>query len=343
MKQPSLKQSVPGAIALLALFVTSTAGAQSVHVSTFATGASVNSTQPDSISVTKNSLWVSYTNGAVSTGGSGSSTVVQYALKNGKVLKTYSIAGSVDGLKVNPSDGTVWALQNQDGYSRLTIIDPEDGTVSAPIRYAQTLATRGVDDVAFRLDEVYLSYTNPVTATDSTILLVKEDSNPIVTTTILTMGATGTDLATGLADQPTSQGDPDSLKLTPKGDLMLTSGANAQLIFVSQPGTPAQAVSFLNLLDQKKQPAADLDDAVFVTANAGTFFLADTGNNRVLKIDATQLRVGSLFASLASAKALVEVNLKTGVTHPLVGNLSGPHGLQFVARTEKDDDCLPED
>jgi hypothetical protein len=342
MNQLSAKPGLGSLIATIAVLSASTVGAQTVQVSTFATGTGVNATGPDSIAVTKNSLWVSYTNGAESHGLSGSSTIVQYKLKNAKVRSTYSIPGSVDGLKVDPSTGTVWALQNQDGNSTITLIDPEQHTVSKPIPYAVKSATSGVDDVAFRVDETFLSYTNPVVPSDPTILLVHNGSNPVVVTPILEMGATGTDLATGLPNQPTSQSDPDSLRLTPYGDLMLSSGGNAQLIFVSHPGTAIQSVSFLNLLDHAKQPVADLDDAAFATAHKGTFFLADTGHNRVLRISAAELSVGSLYASVSSLNALVAVNLKTGVVTPVVGNLQGPHGLQFVAHTEEDEDCQDE-
>jgi hypothetical protein len=339
MNQLSTVPGLRSVMASIALLSASTVGAQSNQVSTFATGAAVNATAPDSIAVTKNSLWVSYTNGTTGTGGGGNSTVVQYKLKNGKVRGTYSIPGSVDGLKVDPSTGTVWALQNQDGNSTLTLIDPEAHTVSKPIPYNITSTARGLDDVAFRVDQTFLSYTNPAALTDPTILLVQDGTNPIVTTPILLMGATGTDLATGVPDQLTSQADPDSLKLTPYGDLMLSSGSNAQLIFVSAPGTAGQSVSFLNLLDQSHKPVADLDDATFATAHKGTFYLADTGHNRILKVNADKLRIGSLYASVSSLNALVAVDLKTGVVTPIVGKLQGPHGLQFVARTEEDEDC----
>jgi hypothetical protein len=338
MNQVSMKPGLRSVIASIALLSASTVGAQAVHVSTFATGSDVGATAPDSVAVGKNSLWVSYTNGADSTGLSGSSTVVQYKLKSGKVRNTYSIPGYVDGLKVDPSTGTVWALQNQDGNSTITLIDPDEHTVSKPIPYAVKSSTRGVDDVAFRMDQTFLSYTNPTGPADPSILLVQNDSDPVVVTPILLVGAKGTDIATGLPNQPTSQVDPDSLRLTPYGDLMLSSGANAQLIFVSQPGTVGQSVSFLSLVDQAKQPVADLDDAAFATAHKGTFFLADTGNNRILKIDADKLPVGSLYASVSSLSALVAVDRKTGVVTPIVGSLKGPHGLQFVARGDEEGD-----
>ena len=64
--------------------------------------------------------------------------------------------------------------------------------------------------------------------------------------------------------------------------------------------------------------------------SAGSFFLTDTKNNRVLKVTADELSVGSLYASVGSLNALVSVDMKTGIVTPLVSNLNGPHGLEFL-------------
>ena len=316
---------------LATLVIASSAGAATVrNVSTFATGAAVNATRPDSISLGDRSVWVSYTNGADSTGLSGSSTVVQYDF-SGNVVHSYSIAGYVDGLKLDPQTGLVWALQNQDGNSTLMLINPQSGiTPNSPISYASPSSARGYDDVVFPGDRVFLSYTNPSAPTDPTIQMLQKGTNPLAVTPVLRMGATGTDLATGLADQPTSQNDPDSLKLTPSGALMLTSGDDGQFIFVEHPATARQSVSFLTLLDPSTGlPVSGLDDAIFATAEKGTFFLADTKNNRVLKIEADDLPFGSLYACIGSLNALAAVDMATGVATPLVGSLNGPHGLAF--------------
>jgi sugar lactone lactonase YvrE len=319
------------AIASIALTVALSAYAQNVcRITTFATGTAVNATGPDSITLSRNSVWVSYTNGADSTGLSGSSTIVQYNL-NGEVRHTYSIAGSVDGLKVDPRTGRVWALQNQDGNSTLSLISPKTHTLSGPIPYAVTSATQGYDDVVFRWNQVFLSYTNPASPTDPIIQLLKNGSDPLVVTPILLMGATGTNLATGQPNQPVTQNDPDSLKLTPTGDLMLSSGDDGQLLFVEKPGRPDQSVRFLTLLDPSTGlNVSGLDDAVFATAKKGTFYLADTGNNRILKIEVDHVPVGALFASIGSLRELAEVDIHTGLITPLVSNLNGPHGLEFV-------------
>lgn len=332
------RQTCRIAIGYITLAIAVSACAQNIRrITTFATGTPLNATQPDSITLTKNSVWVEYGNGADSTGVSGSSTIVQYKL-NGQVRQTYSIAGSVDGLKVDPGTGIVWALQNQDGNSTLSLIDPKDQTVTGPIQYAVPSSTRGYDDVVFVGDKVFLSYTNPVVSTDPTIQLLQNGSDPLVVSPILTMGATGTNLATGQPNQPTTDTDPDSLKLTPNGDLMLSSEADGELIFVEKPGTPNQSVSFLLLLDPNTGLAvSNIDDAVFATTKKGTFYLSDTGNNRILKIEVDHIPVGTLFVSVGSLNALAVVDIHTGVAYPFVSNLNGPHGLEFVPKGKDDD------
>ena len=131
---------------VLGLMLTMAARAETIRsISTFASGTAqtVNATGPDSITVGGGSVWVSYTNGSDSTGLSGNSTIVQYDM-NGIVQHAFSIAGSVDGLKIEPATGLVWALQNQDGNSTLTLIDPKTGiTPNSPLHYQVASSTRG--------------------------------------------------------------------------------------------------------------------------------------------------------------------------------------------------------
>src|SRR4030088_2989845 len=93
-------------------------------------------------------------------GAGGSSTIVQYD-KAGNIEHSYSIAGSVDGLKYNPYTKEIRALQNQDGNSTLTLINPVTHQVTGPLSFANPSATRGYDDVVFKGNEVSLSFTNP--------------------------------------------------------------------------------------------------------------------------------------------------------------------------------------
>lgn len=330
------KQSLLVTIFLLG-FSNASLHAASFATAVFASGTSVNATAPDSVTAGNGSVWVAYTNGADSTGLSGSSTVVQYS-STGSVLRTFSFAGYVDGLKINPANGNVWVLQNQDGNSKLAIINTVTNTAGPSVPYAVTNSTRGYDDVVFEGSNTYLSYTNPVSGTDPIIQQLVNGSNPLtISSNLLTMGASGTNLVTGLTGM-ISASDPDSLKTTPNGTLMLTSGDDGQLIFVANPGV-TNTVGFLQLLDPSSGKAVSgLDDAIFPTAGSGIFYVADTGNNRILAVHGTGLTTSSLYADVGSLNEFGLVSTSTGVVSAAVVtaagvNLNSPHGIDFVADT----------
>jgi hypothetical protein len=159
----------------------------------------------------------------------------------------------------------------------------------------------------------------------------------LIVTPILRKGATGFNLATGEPNQPTTQNDPDSLNLTPSGGLMLSSGDDGQLIFVLNPASNDQKVAFLSLLTPARGPVSGLDDALFVTSQAGTFYLSDTGNNRVLKIEIENNAPGTLYACVGSLNQFATVSLTTGIVTPVVSNLNAPHGLVFMPNEQQNE------
>jgi predicted secreted protein len=306
-------------------------------IKTFQTPAD-GSSQPDSVTTADGSTFVEYGNGADSTGAGGSSTIVQYD-SAGKIEYSYSLTGSVDGLKFNPATGEIWALQNQDGNSTLTLIDPKTHTVSAPLSYANTSATRGYDDVVFKGNQVFLSYTNPVNPGDPTLVELVNGDHPtgtLTTKTILSLGAKGLDTVDGkTAIVP--QSDPDSLKLAANGDLLLTSEADGTIIDIKNAGTAQQSVSFTNVADVTNGNAA-LDDVIQPGATSGTFTLTDTTTNKVYSFHATGLNPNDYYASVGSLKAFGQVDPTTGVFTPLLSadnapgfSFSSPHGVSFTA------------
>ena len=309
------------------------------NVKTFAV-APKGTSAPDSITIENGTIFVEYGNGADSTGAGGSSTIIQYD-KAGHIEHTYKIAGSVDGLKFNPYTGQIWALQNQDGNSTLTLIDPVSHKVTGPLSFANPSATRGYDDVVFEGNKVFLSYTNPNGTGDPTLVELVNGDRPnglLLTSTILTDGATGFDTVTGQIEA-VPQSDPDSLKTAPNGDLLLTSGADGTIIDIQNPGTPNQAVAFTTI---QNIPAASignagLDDVIKPSATAGTFYLTDTKTNKVFSFHATGLNTNDYYASVGSLKAFGQIDPTTGVFTPLVTaanagdlNFAAPHGVVFV-------------
>ena len=73
-------------------------------------------------------------------------------------------------------------------------------------------------------------------------------------------------------------------------------------------------------------------DAVFATATKGTFYLADTSNNRVLKIEVDHVPVGSLFASIGCLNELGGGRHPHGSHHLTCGQFEGSPRLRVRTR-----------
>jgi hypothetical protein len=331
----TVKRISAGVGASLALLIASQSAmaAPLITAQVFATGTPLSATSPDSVVFGDGSLWVSYQNGADSTGASGSSTVVRYS-SSGAVQSTFIIAGNVDGLRIDPS-GLVWALQNNDGNSALTVINPNTNGTTA-YTYGSTytnVANRGFDDVEFRQGQTFLSETNPVAVTDPIIVkLTTPLSSPLQIAGLLNSTFTGVNLATGTVAS-TMITDPDSLILTPSGDLALTGEADQEIVFVHNPGAANQSESFVNLLGTDGQTITGLpDDTVFPTSPAGTFYITDTGANTVYALAATGLAPGSVFVDVGNEFG--ELDMNTGIVTPMFTGVS-PHGVIFVAAVDE--------
>ncbi len=293
-------------------------------------------TQPDSITMGDNSVFVEYGNGADSTGklpNGGSSTIVQYST-TGAIEQTYSLPGEIDGLKFDPTTGQLWALENQDANSHLFLIDPKTQQVSAPLSYGSGYvygadSSRGFDDVAFQGSKVFLSYTNPTSTGDAVVEQLVNGNSPTGTLQlqpILRLGDTGTNLVTGQANQLLPVADPDSLKTLPNGSLILTSDHDASLTFIKDPGTVQQTESFVTL----PAGSSGLDDAIVPTATSGTFLVSNAGANDVLKVNVTNLNVNDVYISVGSDNSVDQLDPTTGQLTPVITGLNSPHGLAFI-------------
>jgi hypothetical protein len=287
----------------------------------FASGSAVQGTSPDSIFVGGGSVWVAFQNGADSTGAFGSSTVVRYSM-TGTVQQTWSILGNVDGLRPDPS-GTVWALQNNDGNSTLTLLQAGSSTTTL-LTYGNSytnVPNRGFDDVVFTNGNTFLSETNPASNSDPIVLkLTSGVSSPLQVAGILNSQFTGVNLATGQTASDTIT-DSDSLILRPNGDLVLTGEADRQLVFIP-PGPTT--VSFLNLFGVDGK----VDDSAFNgNATSGYFLFTDTGANTVYKINVSGLSPNMTFVDIGHDFGWV--NMSTGLVTPIFVGQS-PHGLVFV-------------
>jgi hypothetical protein len=327
-------------IVTTAIFIWAAAAAQAaptVSASTFATGGAVGASQPDSITDGAGSVWVEYGNGADSTGLPGpTSTVVRYST-SGVVEHTYTIAGLVDGLKFNPTTGMVWALQNNDGNSTLSIINPTTNTVSSALMYKSLTSGRGYDDVAFLGGNVYLSYTNPVNPTDPVLQTLNNGNNPtgtLTTTTILTAQQGG-------LTSSTNEPDIDSLKSTPNGALVLTTEGDGpgccdpvgEFTLIKNPGA-SQTVTNVAVTSGGNN-VKGIDDVIFPGATSGWLYVAETGSaNKIDKVWLTGLDPNTPIVAIGGLNEVALVNPTTGVVESaLLSGLSSVHGMDFVPAT----------
>ena len=207
-------------------------------------------------------------------------------------MQKWTVDGLADGLKYDPVTGDVWVLNNNDGNANLQLINPATAQLSdAPMDHAAPYvygagSTRSYDDVVFDGGRVFLSYTNLANPGDPVIQELTNGTAPfgsLQTQDILDFGDEGRNLVTGkLQALPVT--DPDSLKLLPNGDLLLTGEADHSYIFVKDPGTAQQSVSFVTL------PASDIpDDAIMPGTTAGTFYISNQSANDIVRSYVTGL------------------------------------------------------
>jgi PEP-CTERM motif len=339
----------PSAAALLIALSTSAQANPTATSSVFATGPSGTS-GVDSVTIGDGSVWIEYGNGVDSTGVvPGNSTIVQYST-SGAVQHTYSISGEVDGLKVDPATGTVWALQNQDANATISLINPTTHVVTGPLKYAAPPYAygansgppplnngRGYDDVAFLNGKVYLSYTNPVNPTDPVLQSLNNSNNPtgtLTTTSILTAQQTG---VTSTTDEP----DIDSLKSTPNGELVLTTEGDGpgccdpvgEFTLIAHPGAANQTVTNVPVTNGGSN-VQGIDDVIFPGATSGWLYVAEAGANQVDKVWLTGLDPNTPIIAIGGLNEVALVNPSTGIVETTLLNVASPHGMDFLAAPE---------
>jgi sugar lactone lactonase YvrE len=290
-------------------------------------------TNPDSITSFQGTIWVGYQNQTKATGGGGNSNIVQFD-PTGHVMKVYTIADKTDGLKFNPFDGKIYALQNEDANPHLVLIDPVTGTMTNFTYSAAPAHGGGYDDIVFLNGQIFISASNPTVQSNGqntfpSVVKATLNGNQIDVTPVLIGNATLTDIASG---KPfvSLQSDPDSLTVDPSGNLVLDSQADGNLIFLNAPGSPNQ-VGYVLQLTSKSTTAVTVDDTVFPTSASGTIYVADTPANIVYAVTSKVFPPNSAFTSATDSASYVgRIDLQTGAITQIITGLQGAHGALFL-------------
>jgi len=301
-------------------------------------------TQPDDLAVSADGkrLWVGYGNGVDTTGKGGPSSLVEYDIATGRVLKNISIPGHLDGLKINPATGDVWATENEDGNPTLAVVDHESGTFNI-YKFSPTLITGGFDDLVFvptsragSAQDVFVVTSSQV---DTTTPVIVRISGPLrATDTQVTPTLPGAPL--GVWNVVTNQeettdmiGDPDSMTLDPAGELVLDNRSDDSLYIVRDP--KAQNPVLRVPLTLAGAPV-EVNDTIFITSQAdggsstaGMIFITDTTANVIYVLTKPYFPSNEIYTAANVVNEVGLVDLNTGVVTPIATGFKGVHGLAF--------------
>ena len=287
---------------------------------------------PDSIAVLGQHVFIGYGDGHAADGSDGlNSQVVEYTA-DGSVVHIYTVPGHNDGLKLDPVEHQLWALQNEDKNPNLVIIDP-DSRQQRFFRFGPTRHGGGYDDIVFLGCKVYISASNPANDPNTGPAIVSATlGNGFVSVAPVVFGnANAIDIPTGVTG-PLNLQDPDSMTVDPLGNIVLDSQADHELIIVSHPSEEDQRVLRLPLTSVSPTGAVPVqaDDTAFVASSDGFILFADKVLNTVYKLSAPAFAPGSAYTSANSGPFVGTLDVTSGTITPVVTGLGNPGGLVFV-------------
>ena len=325
-------------------------------------------TAPDDVAVSADGkhLWVGYGNGVDTFGKGGPSTLVEYDIASGTLLKSISIPGHLDGLKINPVTGDVWATENEDGNPTLAVVDRESGSFKT-FRFSPALITGGMDDLVFvrrshgdsRDDsdssvDVFIVTSSQVDTTTPAIVRISgplRAANTQVTSVLPGAPSSVLNVVTNQVETNDMVGDPDSMTLDPAGELVLDNRSDDSLYIVRDPSAQNPVLRVPLTL---AGAAVEVDDTIFtksltngVSSTAGTIFITDTSANVIYTLTKPYFPSNEVYTNANVAKIVGLVDLNTGAVTPIATGFKGLHGLAFApisvaiapaGRHDKDDE-----
>jgi hypothetical protein len=288
--------------------------------------------QPDSIVQWKDSIFVGFQNHVAKDGSDHkSSTIVQYSL-DGKPQRAFSVPGHNDGLRI-VGESDLWCLQNEDANPNLVVIDLESGHQEM-FTFPPTPHGGGYDDIAVQNGQVFLTASNPNTPGGINIFpaLVRATlhGDTVVLDTVLNGNASAIDITTG-ATAPLNLTDPDSLTIDPRGNIVLNSQADAELIFIRNALSDQRVVGLLKITTAGAGPTT-VDDTAFAPDPHAFMLFSDVQGDTIYRIDAGQFgfEPGTAYSTSDTAGIVATLNLDNGVLTPIATGFGSTRGLIFV-------------
>jgi hypothetical protein len=288
--------------------------------------------QPDSVVQWRNRIFVGYQNHVAKDGTDGkSSTIVEYTL-DGKVGRTFSVPGHNDGLRVIGEDD-LWCIQNEDANPNLVVIELNSGR-QTNYSFAPTVHGGGFDDIRVLDGKVIMTASNPnlngagVNVFPALVIATLQ-KGMVDVQPILNGNASATDIPTG-ATVTLNLTDPDSLNIDPRGNVVVNSQADAELIFIRQPFSNSPSVGHLGIT--VGGVAATVDDTTFAPARRSYLLFSDVGGDTVYRLDSQTFgfEPGTAYSTSDTLGIVGVLNLDNGVLTPVATGFTSTRGAIFV-------------
>src|SRR6266403_4810766 len=289
--------------------------------------------QPDSMVQWRDSVIVGFQNHVAKDGSDGqSSTIVQFSL-DGQVMRTFSVPGHNDGLRV-VGENDLWALQNEDSNPNLVVIDLESGQAKN-FTFAPTVHGGGYDDIVVVNDEVFITASNPnLTSLGVNVFpaLVRArlSGTVVMTEPVLNGDANAIDLSTSTTVQ-LNLTDPDSMTIDPRGNIVLDSQADGEVVFIRHPFEEDQQVGRI-LITKSTGGATTLDDTTFAPKGNTFLLFSDVAGNTIYRLDSPPFgfEPGVAYSASDTDGFVGTLDLDNGVVTPIVTGLGSARGMLFV-------------
>jgi hypothetical protein len=185
---------------------------------------------------------------------------------------------------------------------------------------------------------IYMTASNPSVDPNTFPALVRVSiaGSSLNLQTVLLGNADAVDIPTGQTVM-LDLTDPDSLSADLGGTIVLNSQADAELIFIRHPLSPAQAVGHLAItLNGVK---TTVDDTQFVRDARSFLLVSDVAGGKVYRIDRPNLGFspGTPYSSSDTAGIVATLNLDDGFLTPIATGFGSTRGMVFVVPPDEEE------
>jgi hypothetical protein len=294
--------------------------------------------QPDSIVQWNDSVIVGFQNHVAKDGTDGKfSTIVEFSLA-GKVKRAFQVQGHNDGLRVI-GDDDLWALQNEDANPNLVVIDLRSGKAKR-YKFAPTPHGGGYDDIVVQNGNIYLTASNPNLDSAGVnvfpaLVRATLSGDSVLLEPVLSGDAGAIDIPTGKTVK-LNLTDPDSLTMDPRGNIVLDSQADSELVFIKHAFTDEQKVGRIHITSSVTGPGGatiTLDDTTFAPNPKAFLLLTDVNADIIYRADAGTFgfEPGTAYSGSDTLGLLGTLNLDNGFLTPIISGFGSVRGLLFVS------------